>query len=138
MFKIGHPAYTGSNAPALAASKSKAVELLRARGMKRDVARAAIDYAILDGGYATEWANGVPVEINVTEHLVDGRKKTLLERQILNRNANLALDLFHQHKQHHGYAPYHDTLVRNLLLVKRGIYLPPPPREVILNPAKGA
>lgn len=131
MIKIGHPAYQGANAPALAKSKSEAVRTLRERGCTRDAARAAINLAMTGCGYATVWAGIYSVEIQVqAQHLLNQTEKIQLERQILNRNPNLALDLFHQFKQHHGYAPYRDTLVRNLLLVKQGVYLPPPPREV--------
>ena len=129
MFKIGHPAYQGANELAFASSKSKAVEILRERGMTRDAARALIDFVIVGNGYATASVTCGLVEVQRMYNLPPCKQHDL-ERQILNRNPNLALDLFHQHKQHHGYAPYRDTLVRNLLLVKQGVMLPPPPREV--------
>ncbi len=41
--RIGHPAYSGANRATLALSKAAAVRELRARGAKRDEARAAVN-----------------------------------------------------------------------------------------------
>lgn len=41
--RVGHPAYSGANRGTLTMSKAAAVRELRARGAKRDVARAAVN-----------------------------------------------------------------------------------------------
>lgn len=45
--RIGHGSYSGTNAPAWPKTKSQAVEILRARGVKRDAARNAVKEALL-------------------------------------------------------------------------------------------
>lgn len=128
--RIGHPAYAHENALAYATSKSKAVEILRDRGAKRDHARAAIDLAMLRDGFATVDANCCPVEIAIVEGHLTYEEKVAKERDIINRNQNLALDLAAQHKGVFKCAPHRSDLVRKILLVKQGIYLAPPPRKV--------
>lgn len=128
--RIGHPAYTGENALAYAKTKNQAVEILRERGAKRDHARAAIDLAMLREGFATVEANYCPVEIAIVEGHLTYEEKVAKERDIINRNQNLALDLTAQHKAHFKCAPHRSDLVRKILLVKQGIYLAPPPRKV--------
>lgn len=129
MFKIGHSAYCGANALAMAKSKAEAVRILVERGVKRDHARAAIDMALVGNGYVVSYGDRGPVEIQVTD-MPSYQNRIKKEREIINRNPDLALDLFEEHKRQHGYAPYRDTLVRNLLLVKQGVYRRPVPREI--------
>lgn len=130
--KIGHPAYSHENALAYAHSKNQAVEILRERGAKRDHARAAIDLAMLRDGFASVEANYCPVEIAIVEGHLTHEEKVAKERDIINRNQNLALalDLTAQHKGVFKCAPHRSDLVRKILLVKQGIYLAPPPRKV--------
>lgn len=44
--RIGHPAYTGTNRAQWTNSKSKAIEILRERGAKRNDAREAVNRAM--------------------------------------------------------------------------------------------
>ena len=54
VIRIGHPAYSGVNAAKYCFSRSEAVRELRARGVKRDVARAKVNGVMARlGGYAT-------------------------------------------------------------------------------------
>lgn len=64
--KLGHSAYSGANAARNCFSKAQAIRVLRARGMKRDTARAALarecdqrarrGYIDLDGSGTVECA----------------------------------------------------------------------------------
>jgi len=62
VIRIGHPAYRGANAVQYCFSKSMAVRALRARGVKRNVARDAVnDVTSRIGGYKTIAGNGFDV-----------------------------------------------------------------------------
>lgn len=128
IINIGHPAYRGENAPAVAYSKNAAVELLRKRGVKRDEARAAIDLAMLEQGYSFVYAGCCPVEI----HVIATVDVVQMERQIINRNANLALDVHEDLKREYGHACRRSEVARRILRIKRGLYAAPPRREVRL------
>lgn len=101
MFKIGHPAYTGPNSLAQAGTKSEALAILRAKGVKRDAARAALtlvsarDFGsiIVLGGPS----GSNPIEINLQTPAVT-RLDGPTARQIINRNAKVALAIFNRFK----------------------------------------
>ena len=66
LIRIGHPAYSGDNAMKYARSKAAAVRELRARGVKRDVARIKVNDVLSRlGGYATVCAGAIgnPIEV---------------------------------------------------------------------------
>lgn len=132
--RIGHPAYTGTNALAFAFTKSQAVEILRDRGAKRDEARATVDLALLGRGYVCLSVEHQVIEVNVVENPMTDEDKVAKERDIINRNPELALNLIDQHRRVYKVgAPHRRDLARNILLVKQGVRLAPPPREVVIN-----
>lgn len=118
MFKIGHPAYTGPNSLAQAGTKSEALAILRAKGVKRDAARAAIALCLAKDFGSTVVMGGPsganPIELTSTVQAVEpihGEKA----RQIINRNAKKALEIFRRLKDA-GCLPSPTWLAHRILL----------------------
>lgn len=61
---VGHSAYSGANALRTCFSKAQAVRVLRARGVKRDDARKAVNVVAANpSGYATVRSGFDPIEV---------------------------------------------------------------------------
>ena len=125
--KIGHPGYTGTNRLAYAKSTAEAVRMLQERGVKRDEARASIDLCFFNEGYGSTTG---PIELAVVEGMPDFWEQVAFERQIINRNANLALDVIAEFKREYGNIPWRPQIAQRILRIKAGIHLKPVPREV--------
>ena len=60
---IGHGAYRGTNALRMCFSKAQAVRVLRARGVKRDDARAAVNRVMAQPAGYTVVSSDAPIEV---------------------------------------------------------------------------
>ena len=134
MFKIGHGAYRGANSLAWADTKAQAVAILREKGVKRDVARAAVQYLTLLNAFTTIYggSHGMQViEVALLEErpAIDHQPARPIWRRILNQNPALALDLIADYKRRHGCAPFIDTIAAGILKVKMGCAPKPASRK---------
>lgn len=128
--KIGHGAYSGANALAIVDRKSDAVSILINRGVKRDVARAAVTYVLMRD-YGTTIVYGGELGgslIEVTNKGPATIERRMYSRSLLNRNPDLALDLFHYMKG--NWPPRVEAVADAILNVRMGRTLPPPPRVI--------
>lgn len=68
IIRVGHGAYTGNNKLRMCFSKAQAVRVLRARGVKRDDARKAVNIALAKGGINVPVPEGWPATIEVCDY----------------------------------------------------------------------